>query len=251
MVAAMSRRHRIRAPEPLGTVLLRSTDARAPVPVDVPPVLPRDWECAVGTKIARRARPTRLERGVLYVRTTSSTWAQELSLLADTIVQKLRERGIEVKTLRFHVGTVEPLKRPAWRTETRLAPEPAALPAEVRASLAVVTDAGLRDAIATAAAVSLGYAERADARTRLPDARKQLPDARERSPDARERLPDTRRQLPDAAKQLPDVAPATSPRSAAPGPRSSARRSALPDQTTPAAPAARRGTSARPSSRGP
>ncbi len=157
MLPRMARRAHLGFPEHLGAVLLRSTDARAPLPVDAPPVAPRDWELAVGTKIARRARPTKLDRGVLHVRTASSGWTQELSLLADAIVTKLRARGLDVRSLRFHVGSVEPLARPSWRTETRTVRGPAALPPEVKGSLAAVESPDLRDAIARAAAASLGY----------------------------------------------------------------------------------------------
>src|SRR4029078_7058401 len=112
----MARRSRLAAPEQLGAVIVRGDPVRAPGPAAAPPVTPRDWELAVGTKIARRARPTRLERGVLHIRTASSTWAQELSLLADTIAAQPPARGLDVRSLRFHGGPVEPLKRPSWRT---------------------------------------------------------------------------------------------------------------------------------------
>lgn len=215
----MARRPRLDAPQQLGAVLLHARDARPPAHVDAPPVAPQDWELAVGTKIARRARPTRLERGVLHIRTATSTWAQELSLLADTIVQQLRARGLAVKALRFHVGAVEPLKRPAWRSETRAAPEPSPLPADVRVVLAAVPDGDLRDVIARAAAASLGY-ERA-------------------------------RPAPGTAAPAPRGKPATSPRSADPAPRSAASRSAPPDRKSPARRAAPRGSRAGSSGRGP
>ncbi len=234
----MARRMRLGIPENLGAVLLRSADARAPVPVDAPPVAPRDWELAVGTKIARRARPTKLERGVLHIRTASSAWTQELSLLADAIVEKLRARGLDVRSLRFHVGSVEPLARPSWRTETRKAPGPAALPAEVKRSLAAVPSEELRDAIARAAAVSLGYAPPPPAEPPRPRAQKRAADvpregAQKRSGDG-----------------APEPRPVTSPRSAARAPRSAASRSAPPDRTSPARPSAPRGTRGGSSARG-
>ncbi len=40
----------------------------------------------MGSRIAARARPAKLERGVLVIRTASAAWAQELALLADDIV---------------------------------------------------------------------------------------------------------------------------------------------------------------------
>lgn len=176
------------------------------------PVAPQDWELAVGTKIARRARPTKLARGVLHVRTASSTWAQELSLLADTIVAQLRARGVDVRSMRFHVGAVEPMARPSWRTDVRTSPEPVKLPPIVKTSLAKVEDVDLRTAIAKAAAASLAYEAGEAAR---------------------------------AAARRP-----TSPRSGAPAPRSAAPRSAPQDRTTAERRAAPRGTRGGPSHRG-
>lgn len=204
------------APEPLGGIIVRGDTVRAPIAVDGPPVAPRDWELAVGTKIARRARPTKLERGVLHVRTASSTWAQELSLLADAITAQLRARGLNVRSLRFQVGPVEPLKRPSWRTDVRIAPDPVALPETVSASIAGVADDELRAAIARAAAASLGYED-------APKKTKAAP----------------------LAKARP-----TSPKSASPGPRSAAARSAPPDRTSPERPAAPRGKRGATSPRG-
>lgn len=160
----MARRRGI-GPESLGVVILRGNDARAPAPVAAPPVSAQDWETAVGTKIARRARPVKLERGVLHVRTATSTWAQELSLLADRIVEQLRARGMNVKSLRFQVGPVEPIARPAWRSDVRVTAPPAPIPPEIKAILARTHDAGLRDAIARAMAVSLGQANAETAST--------------------------------------------------------------------------------------
>ncbi len=237
----MARRHRLSAPEELGTLIVRGEVVRAasssrlgaPKAIDAVPVAPRDWELAVGTKIARRARPTRLERGVLHIRTASSTWAQELSLLADAIAEQLRARGVDVKSLRFHVGPVEPLKRPSWRTDVRTSPEPAKLPAEVRASLSKVEDSDLRSAIARAAAASLGY-EAAPAP----------------APPAKRPRPRIAPASPEAPPPKPAPAPSTSPRSSAPAPRSAGARSAPPDRTSAERPAAPRGTRGGPSARG-
>ena len=219
---ALMARHR--SLEQLGAIIVRGDTVRAPISVDAPPVDPRDWELAVGTKIARRARPTKLERGVLHVRTASSTWAQELSLLADAITAQLRARGLDVRSLRFQVGPVEPLKRPAWRTEVKRAPEPVALPPDVNALLAAVPDDDLRAAIARAAAASLG----------------QLP------PDPTPKTKTAKR----APRAAPEPPAATSPRSAAPAPRSAAARSARPDRTIPERPAAPRGKRGATSPRG-
>ncbi|WP_437555651.1 DciA family protein [Sorangium sp. So ce367] len=119
----------------------------------------REWEAAVGSRIAARARPLKLERGVLHVRAASSMWAQELSLLGDAITAQLRSRGLPVQSLRFRVGKVEPVARPPWREEVRPTPKEAPLPVEVRRELGKVADTELRDAIAKAAARNLGWQE--------------------------------------------------------------------------------------------
>ena len=152
----MSRRRSLRAPEPIGEVVPRAPDLRGLRNAPGPPISARDWELAVGSKVARRARPTKLERGVLHVYAATATWAQELSMLADTIIAQLRARGIVVRSLRFHVGKVEPIARPAWRNAVYTAPAKVKLPPEVVLTLASVTDPELRAAIARAAAASRG-----------------------------------------------------------------------------------------------
>ncbi|KYF99740.1 hypothetical protein BE20_58395, partial [Sorangium cellulosum] len=143
--------------ERLGALIQRASSLAAPTEVDTAPMPFRDWEAAVGSRIAARARPLKLERGVLHVRAASSTWAQELSMLGDVITAQLRARGLAVQSLRFRVGKVEPVARPPWREEVRPAPKEAPLPSEVRRELGKVPDPELRDAIAKAAARNLGW----------------------------------------------------------------------------------------------
>ena len=56
-------------PEPIAAVLLRASGGE---PRDGAPLPPRAWHDAVGDRIARRARPMRLERGVLTVRAATA-----------------------------------------------------------------------------------------------------------------------------------------------------------------------------------
>jgi hypothetical protein len=142
---------------PLGAVLKDLGAIRVPSSVDASPVAYRDWEAAVGSRIATRARPTKLERGVLHVRAATSTWAQELSLLADAIVFQLRGRGVDVTSLRFHVGPVDPPARPPTRDDVRRAPPSAPLPKALADEVARVADEDLRAAIAEAAGKNLGW----------------------------------------------------------------------------------------------
>ncbi len=200
----MTRRRRTSAIEPLGAVLQRDTALRVPASVETSPIAYRDWEGAVGSRIAARARPVRIERGVLFVRTATATWAQELALLADPILAQLRARGIAVEALRFRVGPVEAPERPPARDEVRTEPPAVPLPPEVRAQLARVEDPELREAIAYAAAKNLGW------------------------------------QSALAARPLKQP-PATSAPSAARAPRSAGRESAPPARRTRTSPAGSRG----------
>ena len=153
----MKRPTRFSAIEPLGLVLSRDAGLRVPGAVETSPIAARDWEAAVGSRIAARAQPVRLERGVLTVRTATATWAQELSLLTEAILPQLRGRGVKVDSLRFRVGHVDAPERPPSRDEVRTSPPEVPLPPEVNAELARVDDAELRDAIAHAAAKNLGW----------------------------------------------------------------------------------------------
>lgn len=144
--------------EPLGAVLRRGTGIAVPKnALPGAPVSARDWEAAVGSRIAARARPVKLERGILYVRTASATWAQELSLLANPILEQLRARGLEVEALRFRVGPVDAPERPPTRDEVRTSPPSAPLPPPLAAEIARVPDDELREAIARAAGKNLGW----------------------------------------------------------------------------------------------
>ncbi|WP_437911115.1 DciA family protein [Sorangium sp. So ce327] len=229
----------------------------------------REWEAAVGSRIAARARPLKLERGVLHVRAASSMWAQELSLLGDAITAQLRSRGLPVQSLRFRVGKVEPVARPPWREEVRPTPKEAPLPVEVRRELGKVADTELRDAIAKAAARNLGWQEaEAGARPRnappplqpsaAPAPRVSPPPvqhgaARAAQPPvqhgaaraAQPPAPRVSRVSPEAAAPATPGgdAEATSPRRGARDPRSAASRTARSDRTTEPSGGGRRGRS--------
>jgi hypothetical protein len=192
--------------EPLGLVLSRDAALRVPASIETSPIAARDWEAAVGSRIAARARPVRIDRGVLVVRTATATWAQELSLLSDAILSGLRARGIAVDALRFRVGHVEAPERPPSRSEVRVSPPEVPLPPSVLAVVERVGDPELRDAIAHAAARNLGW-----------------------------------QAMNAASPPPPATLAATSAPSVARGPRSAGRESAPPARRSGPSPAARRG----------
>ena len=100
---------------------------------------------------SRRAR-TGYERGVLSVYAASAVWVQELSLLSEEIVERLRRAGYELTAIRFRVKSSA---RAPSRPVRPNAPPPAPLPDELRERLKQVDDPALRAVIAEAAARSL------------------------------------------------------------------------------------------------
>ena len=65
------------------------------------------WHEIVGERVAARASPDGLSRGVLSVRVSNSAWMHELSFLREAIVQKANEvcgGGSIVRSVRLHLG---------------------------------------------------------------------------------------------------------------------------------------------------
>jgi len=151
------RRRSLYAPEGLDAVLERAGEDR--FAWRRPPVADRVWTAAMGPRIAERSRPIALERGVLTVRVATSVWASELSLLAPSLIARLRDEGLRVNELRFRVGPIDPPARPPERRTSRAIPAPARLPRELAAAIARVADDGLKEAIALAARANLAWQE--------------------------------------------------------------------------------------------
>ena len=120
------------------------------------------WPAAVGDAIARNAWPLRIARdGTLHVATSSATWANELTLLADEILERLRERlGADGPArLRCAVGPVPepPAPEPDAAEDTTRAP--AEVSSEIASTASAVAsaidDPELRELVARAARASL------------------------------------------------------------------------------------------------
>jgi hypothetical protein len=153
----MARRSRfpLSAPEPLRAILDRAGEnrfarTREAIPVPL-------WRDAVGARIAERAFPVSLEDGTLVLRVPTSVWANELSLLADDVCARLKERGVVVRELRFRVGAVPAVERPPERRVARAVPVIREIPEELADVLATVADPELRRAIENAAAANLAW----------------------------------------------------------------------------------------------
>ncbi len=118
------------------------------------------WPTAVGETIARPAWPLRIARdGTLHVATSSSTWASELTLLADDILARLREHvGDEApSSIRCAVGQVPepgppPAPSPPPGPASHTSPAHDATAAAVASAIA---DPELRELVARAARASL------------------------------------------------------------------------------------------------
>jgi hypothetical protein len=149
------KRRRLDAPEPLDEVLDRAGENRfakkqLPIPL-------AKWRAAVGPRIADRARPIALERGVLIVKVATSVWANELSMLSAQIIAKLALATFDVKSLRFRVGPLDVIEGIPNRRDYRKVPPPVALTPELERSLDLVQDDELRSAIERAARANLAW----------------------------------------------------------------------------------------------
>lgn len=116
------------------------------------------WPTAVGPAIARQAWPLRIARdGTLHVATASATWANELTLLADDILERLRDHlGPDTPPrLRCAVGPIPEGGAPDPEP-SRPAPEvPPDVASTASSVAAAIDDPELRELVARAARASL------------------------------------------------------------------------------------------------
>lgn len=121
------------------------------------------WARNMPARIVARARPVRLDHGILIVHTASSAWAQELSFMTGDIVARLRkaELGVDIRSVRFRSGALPPAleRRAGPKKPAPPIDELPELPAEVGRALARVHDDDLRLWITRAAAASLARNE--------------------------------------------------------------------------------------------
>jgi len=112
---------------------------------------------SVSARVLENARPVKFYEGVLMVNTSTSTWANALSLestqiLADT---RSRSRGVKVTKIMFRAGPMPELP-PAAPIAPKLVPIGLdQLPDQVARELAGISDDALRDAVTRAAVTSL------------------------------------------------------------------------------------------------
>lgn len=142
-------------PAALGSLLTSSREAAARYAGTV--IDREQWRQIVGERIAARTEPGAKRGRELTVHVASASWAQELSLLMNEIVVRLKAAGVHVDTVRFRVKeiAIEPRDpaspRPVYRK--------AALPNALTAELERIDDSELRAAISEAAALWLALDE--------------------------------------------------------------------------------------------
>jgi predicted nucleic acid-binding Zn ribbon protein len=98
---------RRRAPRPAAGALRAALDRAAPkTPLAA---LQSSWAELVGERIAAVAKPVSERGGEVQVSCTDSVWAQELDLMQEQLLERLRERLGEraPKSLRFRVESAE------------------------------------------------------------------------------------------------------------------------------------------------
>ena len=88
------------------------------------------WDSVVGKKVAKHARPSQINKGVLIVKVTDSVWLHELEFMAETIREGINKalQRTALKKIRFKVGVPHETKQ-ARKSKTQqvtdrtLAPE--------------------------------------------------------------------------------------------------------------------------------
>jgi hypothetical protein len=112
---------------------------------------------SVSARVLDNARPVRFQEGVLMVNTSTSTWANALSLESTQILSdtRRRARGVKVMKIVFRTGPL-PLLPPIAPIAPKLVPIALdQLPDQVARELAGINDDALRDAVTRAAVTSL------------------------------------------------------------------------------------------------
>jgi hypothetical protein len=71
------------------------------------------WDSVVGKRVAKHARPSQINKGVLIVKVTDSVWLHELEFMAETIREGLNSSlgRTAVKKIRFKVGVPQETKQ--------------------------------------------------------------------------------------------------------------------------------------------
>ncbi len=127
------------------------------------------WRRLLGDRVARRTEPGALSGGVLTIYVASAPWAQELSLLTNELLERLKPLNLRIASVRFRVRQ-QIQGSAAARTKRRPAAR-APLPAELAQRVEAVEDPELRQVIADAAGLWLGRLAKLNAKSAAPTPR--------------------------------------------------------------------------------
>ncbi|NLN39252.1 MAG: DUF721 domain-containing protein [Smithella sp.] len=100
----MRRRFRQRQLQPLGEILSRSLKRRGLAARLEESRLFKLWPEAVGPAIAAQSKPDAIRGGIMFVRTTSSVWVQQLHFMKDEIRRKINELSGKTWVIDIHFG---------------------------------------------------------------------------------------------------------------------------------------------------
>lgn len=148
-------------PAALGVLLASSREAAARYAGTV--IDREQWRRIVGERIAARTEPGAKRGRELTVHVASASWAQELSLLVNEIVVRLKAAGVSVDTVRFRVREIVTPTRDA--AALRPTYRKAALPSSLLEQLERIEDPELCAAIGEAAALWLALDDSANKAT--------------------------------------------------------------------------------------
>lgn len=123
------------------------------------------WRRLLGDRVARRTEPGGLSGGVLTIYVASAPWAQELSLLTNELLERLKPLALRISSVRFRVR--QQIQGPGTQAKRRPAAR-AALSDELKRRVASIEDPELRQVIADAAELSLGRADKLSAKSAAP-----------------------------------------------------------------------------------
>ena len=130
---------------------------------------------SVSERVLENARPVRFQEGALIIHTSTSTWANALSLESTQILSDIRRRanGIKIARLLFRTGSLPELPKAAPLPPKLVPIGLEQLPDQVARELAGIADDALRDAVTRAAVTALSLkSERKDQSSQGPHRKK-------------------------------------------------------------------------------
>lgn len=102
----MPRRRQSTKPQPIGDVLLSVLKRKGLASKIEENILLKLWPKAVGPQIASKTKPDSFKNGILFVKTVSSVWVQQLHFVKQDILDKFNQLSGKqtIKEIRFLVG---------------------------------------------------------------------------------------------------------------------------------------------------